>query len=789
MLTSFYGFLRQRWADRIPAEIKHRVHVAQLTARARLGIMMAVVGLVVLSAVSWAFDNRLSDPALAASFAATGLMYCLLIFASIAWLREPSKSRVYQSKMRRFQIVQALLGSAWAAVMIAGINAGDANQRSLIYALAIALISTTMVSGPARYALSFWLPTTVGSYIAFIHDQTHFYAPILAALGCYTVLSFYSIISINRKLVEREVGIFEIEKSNETIKLIFNDFQEGSGSFLWGMDAVFIVSGFENHLDMALLSKTASEPLSAEQLRRFICKPTNGHGRVALRATIEKISHQLNLNLPFKDVVLQVHARSGSEWWSISGKPLFGPAGVFTGYRGIATDITEKEEYRQKIEFNANRDHLTKLFNRSAYQRIIDEIVAAPSKQPSALLCIDLDHFKQVNDRFGHAVGDSLLVAATQRIAGCIRGQDYACRLGGDEFVVILPMSSRERAVAVGSRIVDRLAAPFQIENHSIKIGACIGIAILPNDGVEPGILHRRADLALYRAKSEGRGTCRAYVAAVDDQVNVNQVMLHDLGLALDQQQFGIAYQPIMRLADQRVIGAEALLRWNHPQFGAVGPSDFVPLLEQSGQIATVGAWVIERVMETARQVPDAMRIAFNLSPVQLMDTQLPRRLQIVAQRAGIDPQRLELEVTESSVLDRDIRRLDVLREIRAIGFRIAVDDFGTGYSSLRLLDEFQFDKLKIDGSFIRDGATNERRLVILQSIIALGKSLGLTICAEGIETIEQAQQLLDLGCCEGQGFLFKSPMDSDKFLSEFGFKTVFNTKSVARQIGCTPFG
>ncbi len=768
--------LSDRWypGRTVPIALLQQVNITQLDTRARLNRLMAILGPIIIIALIGAFQGELSDRWLDTGLALVLASYVVFALQAHLWLHTVDKERAYQTAILRFQLIQILLGASWSVVIIVAIRVGDPDQRGMIYALAIALISTTMITGPARYALSFWVPITLGSYIGFVTAAPTFFAPILIALTAYSLLSLFSILSLNAKMFERELNLVEVANQRDTIGLLLRDFQEGSGSFLWESNANLRVTQFSEQIDLTtghignVLAAIATPPGAAEPAQS--------------NEALQQIAVAMRERAPFKDVVIRAYTKSGARWWSLAGKPVFNADTIFIGYRGLCTDVTEREDYRQRIEFNANRDYLTKTYNRAAFTRILAELCTPPilsntgAPQTSALLCLDLDRFKTVNDNYGHAIGDRLLLAVAGRIGACVRGQDHVFRLGGDEFAVLIPQATEAEAIAVAQRLIKALVEPFRLTSLatsvSVTIGVSIGIALTPTDSSNPEILHHCADLALYRAKSTGGNHCCGYDAALDDRHSRDQTLQLELSRAVERQQLSLVFQPIVNLKTGAIVAAEALLRWTHPAFGSVPPDQFVPMLEQIGQVSAVGHLVKDCAFRTAALIRPDIAIAINLSALQLADPDLPARIAENLARNALPASRIEFEVTETSLLDDDPQKLSVLHAIRALGCRIALDDFGTGYSSLRLLDKFPFDKLKIDGSFIHDPTDSDRRVHILAMMIELGHKLGITVTGEGIETAEQAARLAALGCHDGQGFLFSRPIPMDEFRERFSEET-----------------
>jgi diguanylate cyclase (GGDEF)-like protein len=377
---------------------------------------------------------------------------------------------------------------------------------------------------------------------------------------------------------------------------------------------------------------------------------------------------------------------------------------------------------------------------------------------------LDLDQFKAVNDTFGHPVGDKLLKIVADRLRGLARETDTIARMGGDEFVIVqAPIADPADATTLAQRIIALMSEPFDIDGHQAIIGASIGIAVGPGDGLSPDKLLRNADLALYRAKGDGRGTFRFFEPAMDLQMQTRRIMEQDLRKALPAGEFELYYQPVVNLASNDISGFEALIRWKHPERGMISPATFIPLAEEIGFIVPIGEWVIRQACATASQWPDNLRVAVNISAVQFRNPGLMQVIVGALAASGLHPTRLEIEITETALLQNREATLAVLHQLRALGIRIAMDDFGTGYSSLTYLQCFPFDKIKIDRSFVRDITENTGSLNIVRAVAALANGMGMTATAEGVETREQLDKIVSEGCTEMQGFLFSKPLPAQE--------------------------
>jgi diguanylate cyclase (GGDEF)-like protein len=426
------------------------------------------------------------------------------------------------------------------------------------------------------------------------------------------------------------------------------------------------------------------------------------------------------------------------------------------------------EENKKQIVHLSRHDPLTGLANRRALQERLETAVAMAERgQISAVLCLDLDRFKAVNDSFGHPVGDLLLRAVAGRLLGCIRSYDTASRLGGDEFVVLLAGVERpEQSAVVARQIVTALSQPFDLEGQIVAIGCSIGIATVPQDAKTAADLLKNADTALYRTKHEEKGGFRFFRPEMDEHLRERMAMEQDLREAVERQAFELVYQPQYRLsphgnAADRLIGFEALLRWRHPERGMIPPDIFIPLAEKAGLINQIGAWVLRHACIEAMRWPHDITLAVNLSAVQLTNPALVPAIAEVLARTGFPPRRLELEITETAALNEDAGTREMLQQIRGMGIRIAMDDFGTGYSSLSYLRRFPFDTIKIDKAFVNDLSDHPSGRAIVRAVVALANGLGMTTTAEGVETADQLAVLRHEGCDAVQGYLFSPPISA----------------------------
>jgi diguanylate cyclase (GGDEF)-like protein len=460
-----------------------------------------------------------------------------------------------------------------------------------------------------------------------------------------------------------------------------------------------------------------------------------------------------------------VNELSNGQIIAVTHRPLANGASIATH-----EDITERRRAEAKISFLAHHDPLTSLPNRVSFRSAMEEALSRVQRGGSvAALCLDLDHFKAVNDTLGHPVGDALLQAVADRIRACVRPTDTIARLGGDEFAIVQTESDQPvGSTALAERLIKEISAPYEILGHQVVIGASVGISVAPDDGTDADQLLKNADMALYRAKEDGRGAYKFFEAAMDAKMQLRRKLELDLRKSVALGEFELFYQPSMDVQANKLMGLEALIRWRHPERGLVSPTEFIPLAEEIGLITQIGAWVLKEACRQAVTWPDGLRVAVNLSPVQFRGGTVVLDVVAALGSSGLSPSRLELEITETVLLEDTDATIATLKQLRELGVSIAMDDFGTGYSSLGYLRKFPFDKIKIDQSFIHDLSDKPDSTAIIRAVTGLGGSLGMAITAEGVETEQQLQRLKDEGCTEVQGYLISVPQPAHELEALF---------------------
>lgn len=434
------------------------------------------------------------------------------------------------------------------------------------------------------------------------------------------------------------------------------------------------------------------------------------------------------------------------------------------GWVSTYEDVTERRRVEAQLTYIAHHDSLTHLPNRVLFGARLEQAIAELANgRAFAILLLDLDNFKDVNDTLGHGAGDALLQLVAIRLRGCVREHDMIARFGGDEFAILHanPRNIEETSF-LAQLVVDVVGQPYQVDGRRVAVSVSVGIAFVNDDGLTPNRILRSADLALYRAKADGRATFRIFEQEMDSAVHARTAITNDLREALGRNQYQVHYQPVVDVRTGRLVQFEALLRWNHPELGLIPPGQFIPIAEETHQIVPIGEWVIRQACLAALSWPDDLRVAVNLSPKQFRGVSLAEFVGNTLSQCGLSPCRLELEVTEGALLHDSDGVLSSLHDLRALGVTIALDDFGTGYSSLSYVRRFPFDKLKVDQSFVRDLGTRADSLAIVQTVVSLAEKLAMTTTAEGVEHSEQLHVLRDAGCILAQGYLFDRAQPGD---------------------------
>ena len=612
-----------------------------------------------------------------------------------------------------------------------------------IAALGLVVVLPCVVAWMASFTAGLCLALLVGrNSVPFEHMLSILFTIGVAIFGVLAVARW----AFNQMKTNADVG-----SQSESASLLLQEYEQRGVGWLWQVDSENRVSYISSRMT-ALLGRPANQLL--------------GHSLPSLLGGHAELGRKLLDKQPFNSLEMELETARGTRWISIAGDPIIDTAGRFEGFRGVGSDVTEIRQTQERLTHLANVDVLSGLPNRGRVRQLLGDSLraATASSVPCAILFLDLDGFKPVNDTFGHPKGDAVLRGVAKRLVDQVGTNGHVGRMGGDEFaIVVTDAQSRTSVEQLAQRIIDAVKQPYLIEGTEIRIGVSIGCAFGPIDGATVDDLILKADLALYQAKDAGRGVARYFSSELQSEQEDRARMETDLRGALGAKQFHLVFQPLINAKNQKLIGFEALLRWNHPKRGLVPPNVFIPVAEEIGLMGPIGEWVIEESCKAAASWPENISVALNVSPKQIIMPALPNIVSEALGRYRVQGNRIELEVTEGVFLGDNGLTLDVLKRLRSLGVGIALDDFGTGYSSIGYLNKAIFHKLKIDGSFVREAGTRPENVAIIQSIVQLAKSFRMSVTAEGVETPEDFERMRDLGCDTIQGYLFGRPLSYER--------------------------
>ncbi|WP_229956529.1 putative bifunctional diguanylate cyclase/phosphodiesterase [Parasphingorhabdus litoris] len=567
----------------------------------------------------------------------------------------------------------------------------------------------------------------------------------LILLSMFAMVLYKNGVDIFNGFVNQLLTRQESRQSAETVKLLLNDFEEQSANWLFSIDREgFLIDVCDRF---------------AEAAGRSIAE-LEGHQLIALFENKEDRWHLINeitKTRSFRDVPVAVNVNGERRWWTISARATDSTKRSGSiAMRGVIADITAQKAAEEKVSYMAHFDGLTDLPNRRLFNDTLNRTIhRAKEGDNIALAFFDLDHFKAINDTLGHPIGDKLLQKISRRLETLAQPGDMLARMGGDEFALLLTGEQALQAEEIADLIVQEVGIPFIIDDHNIVTGVSIGVAKWQPEVEDPDKLLKYADLALYSAKRAGRNRVVFFEKGMDIAAEKRRALELDLRTSLSLQEMHLHYQPLVDINTMNKTGYEALLRWKHPERGTVMPDEFISVAEETGMIIQMGEWIIRKAIEDAASWDDDLTVAVNLSPLQMRSPSLVSTIVNALARTGFQPDRLELEITESVLMQDSEDNIRLLHQLRDLGIKISLDDFGTGYSSLNYLRSFPFDKIKIDRCFVSEIDTREDCRAIIRSVITLAKNLGMTTTAEGVERQEQVDELRRQGCDLVQGFLY----------------------------------
>jgi len=651
------------------------------------------------------------------------------------------------------------LGIAWAVAMALFTGAESAPHGLALPAIggALLVLATALLAPAPIGGLGFIFIVGAAAATAVGVDGR---LALAGVIGVSTLAVAATFLVNVRMLLDRIVAEQALSGKEEVISLLLREFGESGADWLWRTDTGKGLVDVSPRL-ARLFGRSRAEIEGKPLLALLAGDAWEGDGDIA--PGIRMLAEKLRLRESFRDLVVPVTIGGERRWWSLSAAPRRDERGIMLGFWGVGTDATERHRSAERIDRMARYDALTGLANRA---HVIEKLGEAlrdghHGGRRSTLMLIDLDRFKQVNDTLGHPVGDKLLIEVANRLSSLLTHGDLCGRLGGDEFaVVVTDATDRDRVDRLAMHIVETLSAPFGIDGHPLHIGGSVGSATAPRDGRAVETLLRNADLALYRAKDDGRGVHRRYEPQLHAHAEERRRIEVALRDALERGELSLVYQPIVEAAAGRLAGFEAFVRWTHPELGNVSPEVFIPVAEDARLIGRIGDWVMHSACRDAATWPEHIRVSVNMAQAQLRDPQLLATIVSALSHSGLAPNRLELEIAEE-VFVRDGGITDIVDRVMALGVRIALDDFGTGRSSLGYLRKGRFSTIKIDRSFVRGATGNAAEsIAIVRAIVAMADSLGMTTIAEGAETRSEYDRMRGLGCSQMQGWLIGQPVE-----------------------------
>jgi diguanylate cyclase (GGDEF)-like protein len=688
-----------------------------------------------------------------------GLICALCALGLAGWWRHRLKvpTRVSPGVVHKSMLHAGLLATLWAALPWAIFSHGSASDQMLIAGVMLGMVAgggfVLTPLAPAAIVFSVIIGVSTSGAVAQIHDPT---ATLMSGLMAgYTLVTVAAILLGARRSAGALRAEREAERQGQLVALLLKDFESQSADVMWETDA----SGRFVRITPKLVALMRLEGNALGQRTLLGWFEDQARGAEARQAALQ-LRQAFGSGQAFRQRGLPVAVGGAQRRWSITARPLVDETGGGQGWRGVITDITLEHDAQSRMQELALVDSLTGLANRTQLRDRLQLKLDSPRGKPSALLCLNMDHFKRVNDMFGHAAGDLVLRETARRLRKLVRGSDVVARAGGDEFAIVLEDGvGEEDALRFGQRIVDELNRGFATSSGMITSGASVGVVTIPAHGTTVDELLANADLALSTAKAGGRARVEMFRTDMGERLRLRMMMERDLRVAVAKGELRLHWQPQVDTARWRITGCEALLRWQHAELGLIPPMNFIPMAEETGLIVELGEWVLNEACRVgARKLPGLM-VAVNVSPIQVVREDFVATVRNALAASGLPAQRLEIEITESLFIDASPKALKNLETLRQIGVHVALDDFGTGYSSLAYLRQFPFDTLKIDRAFVRELVTQHDARAIVRSIVDLAAALGMNTVAEGVEEPAQYELLRRAGCHGVQGFLIARPM------------------------------
>jgi diguanylate cyclase (GGDEF)-like protein len=776
LLASWYQTLQSNSQDRYSSDLD-QLSVDEkndLLARLRAKQLEAVTRLTPLNALANVFNTLVTLFSMWSTANESWLLlWAAMILGTVSiaissWYRLYSRDKLPERASTKVMTAAtahaALLALLWSVPPVLLYASGSEEQRLYITAVTTGMMcagSFALYTMP-RAALSFLGILGAASFVSLLLLQQPIAFAMMLTLAIFVAILTLNVLHAARIFRAHAVGEMLSENQTQVISLLLNDFEQSTADVLWEVDEKLTLQRASDKL--ALLFGEHQRSLNGDNLLsliRYSQSQLPPKHTAQANASYRQLQRALQKTFPFREIEIPMWVNRQTVWWAITANPT-----ANRGWRGVISNITENREARDRIWHLAHRDPLTGLENRHCFQLELEKtLLAGPGEELHALICMDLDRFKPVNDAFGHDTGDELLKVIAERLLAQTRQPDVVARLGGDEFGIILrSLENHQQAEQIASRLIRSLAQPCRLGNATVTVGASIGIAFIPEDGGLQEVILKHADMALYKAKEDGRGCFRRFSQDMAAKAHSRHRIEHALRKTLKARQMSLVYQPQRHLRTGHIDCLEVLARWRDPELGEVEPKHFIDIAEETGLINELGRCVLEQSLEQLSRWPKGTVIAINMSPLEMANPGLVDNIRSALIQHGISPNQLEIEITENSLLDERHDVLAKLTELNQLGVNIALDDFGTGYSSLSYLRRFPFSKLKIDQSFVQELKHSASAKAIVSSTIEMARAMKMKVVAEGIEDLETLEELRKMDCDMAQGYYLFKPMRAEQY-------------------------
>jgi diguanylate cyclase (GGDEF)-like protein len=736
----------------VPDKLATSLREKQVHSINHLIIVMLLVGLLNTAVVLLVLWDDAGNPMAPAWGLGLTLLNGVTFFQHIRGRKYAGRDSFAERKLSAVSKGALVHGMLWGALpLMVAVGSASSHFMAIVTVTAGMMFGGTfLLSRVPVAAVTFVLSIAVGVVAAAVL-RGGMVSHLMGVLTCvYTFVLIYSVRWSHKQFVQQHLDESALSEQSHVISLLLKDFGESSSEWLWQTNENFLLEELP-----ASLSDTASPKMLLNAGRSIFAMFQSGEAH-------RKLERAMRDGQPFRDIVLRTRAGTCGDncWISITGKPIF-EDGRFMGYRGVASNVTLAKQTEARIEQMAHYDELTGLPNRSSLLEFLRGFAAQPEEPGArrAVLCMDLDSFKVVNDTLGHQAADMMLRQVTNRLTETSLPNDFVARIASDGFALVVERGSESELELFLDRLSAYLSEPYSVLGATVVCTASIGVRLLTDEHPDALAALQHADLAMHHARKQGKGNWALFGPELEEKAKARLRGESDLRNAIDQGQLYLVYQPQLSAETHKVVGFEALARWEHPERGNIPPSDFIGVAEDSGMIIQIGEWIIRTAMEEAARLPEEIRMSINISPLQMNSPTLVSTIMSALAVNQLSPSRIDLEITESVLMADTGFALSRLRELRDMGFRISLDDFGTGYSSLSYLRKFPFHKIKIDQSFVRELETDPESRAITQATLTLAKMMGLRTTAEGVETLHQASFLREHGCDELQGYLAGKPL------------------------------